>query len=97
MRQPFCFDCRFFVPVGEVHNELTEDQWDECLEGECRAQPPSLGEPRKERPGDLLRHLGEWPQVLASDWCGRFVAARVAPRSRTFVQYRLTERGGKEG
>ena len=27
MMAPLCFDCRFFVPEGKLHNDLTEDQW----------------------------------------------------------------------
>jgi len=68
----FCFDCRFFVPEGERFNDLTEDQWDECLEGECRAGLPRLGQMLTDRHGDLFRDFGEWPKVMASDWCGKF-------------------------
>ena len=98
MTTPLCFDCRFFVPEGRLHNDLTEDQWDDCLEGTCRAEPPSLGELLADRHGERFRHYGEWPKVMASDWCGRFAAARPtddAPRSRTVAVLRLTEKGKK--
>ena len=90
MKAPLCFDCRFFVPEGSIHSELTEDQWDECLEGECHAAPPVLGQMLEDRHGDSFRDFAEWPKVMASDWCGKHVprgitlpAQRVAPGSPT--------------
>ena len=47
-----------------------------CLEGQCHAELPVLGQMLKDRQGDPFRDFGEWPKVLASDWCGHFVAAR---------------------
>ena len=72
MKAPFCFDCRFFVPEGSFHNELTEDKWDDCLEGQCRAALPVLGRMVKDRHDDLCRDFAEWPKVMASDWCVTF-------------------------
>ncbi len=72
MTAPFCFDCRFFVPEKSFHNNLTEEQWDDCLEGQCRAGLPVLGRRLKDRHGDPFRDFGEWPKVMASDWCGKF-------------------------
>lgn len=67
-----CFDCRFFAPDHRTCNDLTEDEWDECLPGECRRRCPALGPMVTDRYGDEQRHFGEWPKVLASDWCGEF-------------------------
>lgn len=78
MEEPLCFDCRFFVPEGSFHNELTEDQWDECLEGECHVAPPVLGQMLKDRHGDPFRDFGEWPKVMASDWCAKHVLREIA-------------------
>jgi hypothetical protein len=72
MSTSFCFDCRFFVPEGTWLNDLTEGQWDECIEGECRAALPVLGQLLTDRHGDPFRDFGDWPKVLASDWCGQF-------------------------
>lgn len=72
MRTPCCFDCRFFVPEGRSQNDLAEDQWDDCMEGECHAGLPVLGQSLTDRHGDEFRGFSEWPKVLASDWCGHF-------------------------
>ncbi|HQL76544.1 MAG TPA: hypothetical protein PLD58_25505 [Phycisphaerae bacterium] len=72
MDRPFCFDCRFFVPTGMSHNDLAPGQWSECMEGECRRNPPRLGMLLTDRNGDDFRHYGEWPKVMAADWCGEF-------------------------
>lgn len=66
----FCFNCRLFAPGAGGHNELTEDEVDHCLEGECRRHPPCLGVTLIDRHGDEFRHFGEWPKVLGGDWCG---------------------------
>ena len=70
MTDPCCFDCRFFVPDHRTGNDLTEDDWDECLPGECRRLPPALGDLVEDRYGDKDRCFGQWPKVIASDWCG---------------------------
>lgn len=72
MNEPFCFGCQFFVREESTHNDLTEEQWDSCLEGQCRAGLPVLGRMLKDRHGDPFRDFGEWPKVMASDWCGKF-------------------------
>ncbi len=91
MHSPFCFDCRFFVPDGRLHNDLTEEQWDEALEGECRAGLPALGPLVSDRHGDEYRHYGEWPRVLASFWCGQFQPKLPAVGERTVRTIRLAE------
>lgn len=72
MDQPACFNCRFFVPESSAHNDLTQAQWDDGLEGECRRHTPTLGIMLTDRHGDEFRHYGEWPKVMAGDWCGCF-------------------------
>ena len=89
MDSPFCFDCRFFVPDDRLHNDLTEDDWDEILEGECRAGLPALGPVVTDRHGDEYRHYGEWPRVLASFWCGQFQPKPPAFGERTIHTIRL--------
>lgn len=93
MNVPCCFDCRFFAPHGAQHNDLTENQWDECLEGECHRNCPDLGNTLVDRHGDEGRAFGEWPKVLAADWCGRFRARQVDMGNRTVQAFRLTEQG----
>jgi len=92
MSEPFCFDCRFFVPEGKWRNDLTSDQWDDCMEGECRAGLPALGQLLTDLQGETFRHFGKWPKVMASEWCGAFTlressntANDVAPRSPTLA------------
>ena len=80
MDQPFCFDCRFFVPTDMRHNDPAPDQWDECVEGECRHDTPRLGEMLVDRHGDAFRHFGQWPKVMACDWCGAFEPGQRATR-----------------
>jgi len=77
MMEPLCFDCVHFAPGGTRRNELTEDQWDECLEGECHRRTPHLGPELIDNHGDTFRHLGEWPKVMAGDWCGEFAERPV--------------------
>jgi hypothetical protein len=50
-----CFDCRLFIPEGRSQNDLADDQWDECLEGECRAGLPVLGQLLTDLHGDSFR------------------------------------------
>ena len=77
MNAPVCFDCVYFVPEGSQHNDLIPRQWDECLEGECHRGVPRLGLMLKDRHGDSFRHFGEWPKVMAGDWCGEFKPREV--------------------
>ena len=77
----FCFDCWFFIPEGRRFNDLTEDQWDDCMEGECHAGVPKLGQMLTDRHGDPFRDFGEWPKVMASDWCGK-----LEPREQSAPQ-----------
>ncbi len=80
MIDPLCFDCVHFTPGGTRRNDLTEDQWDECLEGECHRHTPHLGPVFKDRDGDTYRHFGQWPRVMAGDWCGEFESRHKARR-----------------
>jgi hypothetical protein len=67
MNQPYCFECIYFVPEGERHNKLEDQQWDESLAGDCRHHCPVACEPAE----DLRRiNYAYWPIVMASDWCG---------------------------
>ncbi len=89
METPFCFDCRFFVPEGKLHNDLAEEQWAESLAGECRRLCPALGPMVTDRHGDQFRHFGEWPRVMAAEWCGRFEPKPPAVGPRTVRMARL--------
>ncbi|MFV0445481.1 MAG: hypothetical protein ACK5Q5_18025, partial [Planctomycetaceae bacterium] len=69
-----CFDCDFFQLEGRDTQDLSEEDWNYgCAEGECRYQPPSLGV-EIESQGETIRHYGEFPRVLVTDWCGQFQA-----------------------
>ena len=75
--QRLCFDCEFFCPEAGVcrsSDDLTDGDWDECLEGECRRRPPVVGDLVQDSrdPSDSWRAYGEFPRVLAADWCGKF-------------------------
>ena len=67
MNKRLCFDCVFFAPEGKRINDLTEDQWDEGITGECRRHCPVALEPDED--GRIVNYA-YWPIVLASDWCG---------------------------
>ncbi len=73
-----CFDCRFFSPEGiQRVDDLTEQDWDECLDGECRKSPPSVGRFRGEEQY-YQYDFGQWPHVQAAEWCGEFEPCRRA-------------------
>jgi hypothetical protein len=75
-----CRNCRFFqLDETQTASEVFKD-WEEMKEGECRAEPPRLGEMLTDRDGETFRHFGQWPRVMAIDWCGRFDPRR--PDSR---------------
>ena len=80
MDNPFCFYCRFFAPDDAGHGKAAPGQWDECMEGECRRDTPRLGDLLVDRCGDAFRHFGQWPKVMAGDWCGRFEPRQDATR-----------------
>ncbi len=67
-----CFDCRFFS-TGRL-SPLTEKDWDEALPGECRRYPPQIGDMVKNKHGDEEHWFGEFPKVMAGEWCGEFAA-----------------------
>jgi len=71
---PFCIDCRYFVPDGQFHNDLSEAEAasNQERDGECRRCPPVLGQLLTDRHGDTFRHYGEWPRVMGCDGCGEF-------------------------
>lgn len=73
-----CFDCRFFVPEGKRINDLTDEQWDECLEGQCRVCPPTLGPLFTDSQGHSVRGFGVWPRVKATDCC-----CKLEPREKS--------------
>lgn len=75
-----CFDCRFFCREGiDKADELTAEDWDECLEGDCRRSPPVVGRFRGE--DEYLRYdYGQWPLVQAVNWCGAFEPCQRAIR-----------------
>jgi len=75
---PRCFDCRFYspgdygCPMDEEESQIPKDG-DDCLPGVCRRHPPLLGElVVNERDKEPWRTYGEWPKVMACDWCGEF-------------------------
>jgi len=78
MMEPLCFYCFYFTPASIDRNSLTEEKWDDCMEGECRRHVPHLGQLLTDRHGEEFRHYGEWPRVLAGDWCGEFRPRRQA-------------------
>ncbi|GEM_PF-2144725 len=74
MNRTYCFDCKHFCPdrTGASSETLTEKDWDEVMRGECRRYPPHVGKYLGE---DVLANgydYGQWPLVLASDWCSAF-------------------------
>ncbi len=79
-----CFDCKYFSPsaAGSSAENLTEKDWDEAMLGECRRCPPRVGKYLGE--GVLVDgyDYGQWPLVLASDWCGAFESCERAHAER---------------
>ena len=67
----FCVDCEFFYPSDGLRdvNDLTGHEEDE---GECRKNPPVVGDMVKFKNGDEERWYGNYPRVLTDDWCGGF-------------------------
>ncbi|MBI1367150.1 MAG: hypothetical protein GC162_00700 [Planctomycetes bacterium] len=79
MKRMICVDCRHFEPYGRIDPDAPLDPY---AEGECRRQCPALGPMITDRHGDEFRHFGEWPKVLACDWCGEYTPCepdRLAP------------------
>ena len=66
-----CNDCEFFCPSDGLRdvNDLTGYEVDD---GECRKNPPEVGDIFKLRDGDDSRGFGHFPRVLTDDWCGEF-------------------------
>jgi len=72
MTQSFCLDCRFFSTDDGVRSaDLAPVKHDECLQGHCRRNPPTVGHFRGENLS-LEYDYGQWPIVLSTDWCGAF-------------------------
>lgn len=67
---PLCFDCRFFAPNSD--RVLEAQDRDETLAGECRFHQPQVGDLMNANIDDQERWFGEFPHVMASDWCGSF-------------------------
>ncbi len=91
-----CFDCRFFSPGGyKTADELREEEWDECLEGECRRNPPRVGRFRGEDE-HLQYDYGQWPLVQAANWCGAFEPCqRVLGTSAAQTRHADPHRAGR--
>ncbi len=81
---PCCFDCQFFHPEsGHVLDGRSDDR---ARLGECRCKPPEVGDIINPGADDEERWFGEYPKVLASDWCGDFAARRIESEfSNTFL------------
>ena len=69
-------DGEIFLPAGAFDDELTAVLCLACdsvrVVGQCRREPPQLGEILMDRHGEAFRHFGEWPKVLGCDWCGAY-------------------------
>lgn len=68
--EPACWDCRFFEPEGVV--DLSQPWPDESYAGDCRFHPPQVGDLIKRGTEDEERWFGNFPRVMACDWCGQF-------------------------
>ena len=59
-----CWDCRFF----KVESESSRSEpWNESEPGECRRYPPEVGDMVNDE-----RWFGDFPRVMACEWCGEF-------------------------
>ena len=71
-----CWHCRFFEPPNP---EVLNQPWtDETLSGECRLHPPQVGDLLHRGTEDEERWFGNFPRVMAGDWCGQFWPREVA-------------------
>jgi hypothetical protein len=72
-----CFFCRFF----DCQDIADADKpYDEVVPGYCRINPPSPGRYRGE---DFAQYdYGQWPLVLAGEWCGAFEQDSDGSRAR---------------
>ena len=76
---PSCFKCRFFSPCDDGGTaQRAGDNVDDCIQGLCRINPPTVGRFRGEGL-DLEYDYGQWPLVLSGDWCGAFQPSQAAP------------------
>lgn len=91
-----CFDCRFFATLDEdiPADDLTPAQQDECLQGRCRRNPPTIGHFRGEDE-DMEYDYGQWPLVLSGDWCGAFEPCQRAIQSEAQAHH-ICEGDGSE-
>lgn len=66
-----CRDCRYFQPnpPADRPGDLAAALNGGSNGGECHRRPPAFG-PLVEAIG--TRTLGEFPRILAADWCGEF-------------------------
>lgn len=60
-----CENCTAFAPSGGTRFGASGAL---VAEGQCRAEPPKIGDP----------HGNRWPLALAHEWCRHFEAAPVA-------------------
>lgn len=79
MPQPLCLDCRFFATLDDETRaaDLSIADRDNCLQGLCRRNPPTVGRFRGEEES-LEYDYGQWPLVMSGDWCGAFEPCRRA-------------------
>ena len=65
-----CWHCSFFHPEGIVSRQ--QPLFDEAQPGECRIYPPQVGDLIHRGTDDEQRWYGNFPRVMAGDWCGQF-------------------------
>jgi len=77
---PACWYCQFFEPDGSA--DLSKPWTDDLLPGECRRHPPQIGDLINRDTHEEERLFGDFPRVMAGDWCGEFqhrdASAKVA-------------------
>ena len=73
-QSPCCWHCRLFEPTHPVAHEKP---YDETLPGEARPHPPLVGDLIKRGTDAEGRWFGNFPRVMAGDWCGQFQPREV--------------------
>ena len=61
-RRQTCNGCEYWDKHSKAHH--SGEEW-----GQCRRRAPSGAMPE----GDETRPTTEWPNTMASDWCGEYV------------------------
>ena len=93
--QRCCFNCEFFQVDGKECAGVTEEDWDEGRAvGECRLNPPVVGDPAVNLDGEEFRLFGEYPRVVCTDWCGQF-KGRVVSGGQPNTTVRRTQARAK--